>query len=225
MRGRESLPEESMEQARRKFVADSLKRFGHIHHTIHCGAYVTLARILKTCAEMLRDRGCGRVNTMNVDELASALEADELVPILSGKTDATLIHVYLHLEDRVGVKYTRALFEKLQTEYDGESVDAIVISTDGVTPFARKECEGKPVYFFFAKDLSVNITKHCLVPRHERVDALPPGTTLESLPHILDSDKVVQYYNWPIGSIIRIERIFGGFEPVPYYRVVVASSA
>ena len=53
---------------------------------------------------------------------------------------------------------------------------------------------------------------------HVRVgkDALPSGISPEALPKILESDRVVQYYNWPCGSIVRIRRVFGGHEPIEY---------
>ena len=72
--------------------------------------------------------------------------------------------------------------------------------------------------FFCARDLAVNVTRHALVPRHERVARAPAAA--EHLPRILESDRVVQYYGWGAGTIVRVWRCFGGHEPTPYFRVV-----
>ena len=42
---------------------------------------------------------------------------------------------------------------------------------------------------------------------------------------ILDTDAVVQYHDWKVGTIVRVMRRFGGQEPIPYFRVVVAAGA
>ena len=46
----------------------------------------------------------------------------------------------------------------------------------------------------------------------------------EFLPRIFDTDKVVEYYNWKIGDVVKIRRVFGGHEPFDYFRVVVAAA-
>ena len=69
----------------------------------------------------------------------------------------------------------------------------------------------------------VNVTRHALVPKHDKVDAPPPSTSVEALPKILTTDRVVQYYAWPVGTVVRVWRCYGGHEPVPYFRVVAAA--
>lgn len=66
---------------------------------------------------------------------------------------------------------------------------------------------------FFDKDLSYNITRHVDTPRHE---LLTPEETEEKLKElkaditklliIKANDPIVQYYNWPIGRVVRIYR-------------------
>ena len=48
----------------------------------------------------------------------------------------------------------------------------------------------------------------------------PAGVTREQLPRILDTDPVVRYHAWPCGAVVRVWRVFGGHEPIPYFRVV-----
>lgn len=153
---------------------------------------------------MLSDRGCARVrvHVPPVGELGLLAEGDARV------------RVYLCTEDRVGVKYARAVL-------DAGAEQAVVVSIDGPTPFTRKECER--IQFFTARDLCVNVTKHHLVPKHERVTGPPAGIDAAHLPRLLDTDRVVQYYGWKVGSVVRIHRVFGGHEPITYYRVVVGA--
>jgi DNA-directed RNA polymerase subunit H (RpoH/RPB5) len=125
--------------------------------------------------------------------------------------------VYIHNEERVGVKYARYVLD--EGEQNGGF--GIVISTDGPTPFTRRECEGKRIQFFLARDLYVNIVDHCLVPKHEAVSEPPSGVKKEELPCMESTDKIAQYYDWTPGTIVKITRVFGGHEPIPYYRVIV----
>ena len=98
----------------------------------------------------------------------------------------------------------------------------VVISVDGPTPFAKRECDGKRIQFLSARRMYTNVTKHSLVPKHEVVDAPPSGVDRERLPLLLTTDPIAQYYNWPLGTVVRITRHFGGHEPIPYFRVVSA---
>jgi len=138
--------------------------------------------------------------------------------ILSATSPNLTWRAYIHGEDRVGVKYARTIVD----ECAEAGTHAIVISLEGPTPFTRRECEGGHVQFFMARDMCVTIVDHCLVPKHERITAeqLPSGVRPENLPTMEQSDRVVQYYNWPPRSIVRITRVFGGNEPIPYYRLV-----
>ena len=161
---------------------------------------------MTTCEEMLRDRGYA------VETLA---ESDDDKPVMRGSAHATLpdVDVYFHAEERVGVKFARAALEA--------SPSCIIVSVEGPTPFTRKECSDSRVEFFCARELVYNVTKHSLVPAHERLAEPPDGTTRDTLPKMLDGDPIVRYYGWPVGTVVRVWRCFGGNEPIPYVRVVV----
>tara|TARA_B110001450_G_scaffold233620_1_gene237055 strand:- start:2877 stop:3470 length:594 start_codon:yes stop_codon:yes gene_type:complete len=190
---------------------DFVHRIGCIHRNAHGDGGDVIARIMSTCVDMLVDRGCSSVGTH-----PSAEEAvTQNLPLVHG--ESPLIHVYLHSEDKVGVKYARSVMEA-----DPEA-QLIVVSIDGCTPFTRKECDGGMVQFFTARELVNNITKHRLVPPHEKIAAPPEGTTAEQLPKLLTTDAVAKYYGWPVGSVVRVTRCFAGSEPIPYFRVVSAA--
>ena len=197
-------------------VGPTIDRFGNVHKTIHGDGRDIVSRIVRTCEEMLRDRGCDRIVRAS-DVFGTIDEGSEW--IVSGRGGGADVDVYVHNEDRVGVKFARSVLE-ISAERE---CAAIIVSIDGATPFTRKECEGRGIQFMVARDLCTNITRHALVPKHERVESGPEGTTVEELPRILDTDRVVQYYNWPPGTVLRIWRHFGGHEPTPYFRVVTAT--
>lgn len=199
-----------------------IQRFGNIHRAIWGDPERTLTLIATVSERMLRARGADEVQ--RADNVLQALEHENghiLSAAASGEGRSW--DVFVHTDERIGVKYARAIID----ECEERGSKAILISIEGPTPFTRRECEGRPVQFFLARDMCVTIVDHCLVPRHERVDAsqLPPGVDCHDLPRMEQTDKIAQYYDWPPGTVVRIERVFGGHEPIPYYRIVVPSTS
>ena len=85
----------------------------------------------------------------------------------------------------------------------------------------KYELELKPF-----SQLYVNVSKHQLVPRHRRLTEVEETELLalfrctrDKIPSILVTDPVVRYYNFPVGSLLEIER------PPKYYRHVVFAVA
>lgn len=199
---------------------------GSIHKSVHGDdGRDLLERILTTCEAMLRDRGCVEVG--RADDPAGVVASGGMTPVLVGRGEAGLAYdVFVHAEDKVGVKYARTVLETREGEDD--NVHCLIVSPQGPTPFTRRECDGKPVQFFLAKELCVNVTKHALVPKHERValsDVHPPVASPAQLPRLFLSDPIVRYHDWGVGTVVRVWRRFGGHEPVPYFRVVSAGSS
>lgn len=197
-------------------LASVLQRFGCVHKAVHGNGNHVLGRIVLTCEEMLLDRGCTEIHRSS-DPSGSILHGTEAV--IQGRGGNADCDVYIHTEDRVGVKFARTVLEASEKE----GVYTIVVSLEGATPFTKKECDGRDIQFMIARDLFCNVTKHTLVPKHERMEAPPQGIAAEHLPKILETDRIVQYFNWPVGTVVRIWRNFGGHEPVPYFRVVAAA--
>jgi DNA-directed RNA polymerase subunit H (RpoH/RPB5) len=251
-------------------MQDDLSVLGSVHKAVNCDGRMVLRRVITTCKEMLADRGC---TSICVHE-----DAMHTSPVVRGTGASLRIEVYLHVEDKVGVKYMRQILsddttvesattsvhtkkgEQAETNEQGDDDDdrdetvefehvkprgrkaigtfeynleqppsalnvarhVVVISPSGPTPFTRKEFERSNVQFFLTRDMCYNPTRHALVPRHEVVRCPPEGVSREELPRLLSSDRIVQYYNWPIGTIVHIRRVFGGHEPVSYFRIVVS---
>lgn len=188
------------------------KRFGCIHKTVHGDGHGNIVRIVKTCEEMLRDRGC--TNVQRTDYPLTCIR--DASAVLIGERPDT--HVYICDDEKVGVKYARMILEK------SRDVSVVVISVDGPTSFTRRESD--TIQFFLAKDMCFNVTHHSLVPKHNIVsrDELAPSVQVEQLPRILDTDPIVRYYDWPVGTVVRVSRCYAGHEPIPFYRCVSASS-
>lgn len=190
-----------------------LQSLGRLHGTTFGDGERILQRIVSTCEAMLRDRGC--VSMEATKDVIAAV--DNGTCVLKGtREDGRATIVYFSADDKVGVKFARTIAKNASQEDE-----LVIVSTDGPTPFTRKECDGQNIQFIHAKDVYVNKTKHKLVPLHESVASAPMGMTVAELPKIVDTDPIVQYYNWPIGTIVRIHRVFGG----EYYRVVVAANS
>lgn len=164
---------------------------------------------MTTVDEMLKDRG--ETNVERVENVEAAMREGSRI-VWSPKVD-----VYLQVEDKVGVKFARAVVDRQRR--------AIIVSLDGPTAFARKELDGRFVEFFSARDLVCNVTHHVLVPKHERVDGPPEGVERADLPRLFAHDPVAQYYGWPVGTVVRVWRTWGGHEPIPYFRVVVSAAS
>lgn len=156
---------------------------------------------------MVNDRKYDSFTEYNFDEEETGLL------IKAERTNGDQLNIHICMDDRVGVKFARSVMEH------DKGCDSVIVSIDGPTPFTKKQCN--TIQFFTANELSENVTHHCLVPRHEKVDYAPQNIPAQKLPRILETDKIVQYYNWPCGTIVKIKRVFGGHEPVCYFRVVV----
>lgn len=157
---------------------------------------------------MLHDRGYEVTRLCEIDD-----EMFGSAVMRGRRDDEDVIDVYMPPEDKVSVKYARTALE--------QSAKCIIVSIDGPTSFTKKECEDRPVQFFLARRLCANVTRHALVPKHERVDAPPDGIAVAQLPKLLESDAIVRHHAWPKGTIVKITRVCGGHEPIPYFRVVV----
>ena len=199
-RAKKEIP---MPEGINRFI-DSL---GRMHGSMQCNGEHVLKQVIQTCQEMLADRGL-KVETEN--DIIGAVQQN--APIMQGTSDAgASTFIFFCMEDKVGVKFLRLMNDDMRK---------IVVSVDGPTPVARREAMN--IQFFLARDLFVNRNRHTLVPRHIAQDPESSHAKLgKSLPLILDTDPVVQYFDFPVGTVVRVDRTFGGSESTPYYRIVV----
>lgn len=75
------------------------------------------------------------------------------------------------------------------------------------------------IQVFYCSNLQVNITKHMFVPKHTKVsDSVKDSMTYEEYPLLSRKDPIVLYYDFPIGSVISIERNVPLIGNTTYYR-------
>lgn len=174
-----------------------------------------IMRVVRTVVDMLRDRGCDEVVApQTVEEVEATALAEESV-IVGGPSPA--VRVVFVGDDRVSVKTMRSVMES--NAHDR----TIFVSFDGPTAFAKREAVqawGTSVQFFRYRELVYNVTKHALVPKHEKDEGDHPDASF--YPHILVTDPVCQYHDFQVGDVVRISRFRGSVRPFSYFRTVVS---
>lgn len=200
---------------------ENIQQFCNIHHTIWGDAGRIVGIIADVCEAMFRRRGAVTVERNHGGDVTKCITNGKGHVMWATSDTGKRWDLYIHAEERVGVKYARSVLDECEAR-DGSH--AVVVSIEGPTPFTRRECEDRNIQFFLAREMTVNIVDHCLVPKHELVDAPPEGILVENLPRMEATDKIAQYYDWKPGTIVKITRVFGGSEPIPYYRQVVTAS-
>lgn len=85
-----------------------------------------------------------------------------------------------------------------------------------LSPQAKKEIQPYGIQVFTFDNLVIDIVNHCLYVPHEKLkEDSDEYNDAEYLPKISVSDPVVRWFNFPVGSVLRINR-----SDCPVYRVV-----
>ena len=177
---------------------------------------------LKTVLRMLQIR--------NYTSIVSLMHGIDPLLVCSAKTHlGDSVMVYFLLEKKVGVKTLRKIHQECEL---AQCKHAILVTDEGLTPFAQKEVEDPErtasfvAEIFKKRDLSFCIMDHSLVPPHtlltpaEKKDLLQKlGCKASALPKLKDSDPVARFLRFPIGGVVRIDRHISSC-PEVYYRIV-----
>mgnify|MGYP002630775041 CR=1 FL=1 len=159
--------------------------------------------VYKTLKEMLRDRGY------------DCIESEDINSII-GKNSSTndRLLVYFVFDIKVSVKKMKHIKEIVES--DSNFVCLVVVYKASITSFAKQFIStdlNLYVQSFSEKELSFNITKHKLVPKHRRLsndeknDILKKyRTALKNYPLISHQDAVSRYYSFVPGELIEITR-------------------
>lgn len=198
-----------------------LTKIGQLNNGTNANYSRVFECVLRTMVDMLRDRGYNIGNDCRtIGDITYKIQEND--PILYGDSPEGKIVVFFHNEERVGVKQLRTWYE----QYSDSSI--IIVSLEGPTAFTKREAEQnyENVQFFTFQSLCINVTKHALVPKHEKLtkserDQLNYSvSSSEEWPKLYTSDAISQYYNYKPGDLIKITRTIGYPEPVYYYRLV-----
>ena len=175
-----------------------------------------IMKVYNVCSEMVVDRGFTIVDSVpTVDELYARIEGMEHVIV--GECESKKIRLFFLLEERVPVRVVRQLME------DALDVSkTVIVSMDGPTSFTTKETvslwSGR-VQFLKYKDMYTNVTRHQCVPQHSLFKGERKYDDAH-YPKILITDKVVEYYDFQVGDLVKIVRRFGVPEEREYLRLV-----
>lgn len=196
-----------------------IQKIGLIHNNATSDPNLVLTRILTITREMMSDRGFNVKDVPhNMAELVHRITKSE--PIMTCTRKSVKTYVFFHNEDRIGVKQLRNWIEA------HKNTRFIIASLEGPTTFAKKEIENsdKHMQFFTFKELSINPTKHTLVPKHTKVkkEDVPYKVSQQGheWPKLSLSDVIAKYYDYEVGDLIKIRRTFAVQQPVYYYRMV-----
>lgn len=166
-----------------------------------------------------------------LDQLILYFISDEI----SIKGNTKLLMVYFHMLDakfkKEDMEYiNKKLITTIGPESSGRSPEGnelVIIVKENITPRVSNilQVMESSVQLFCMDELLINITEHNLVPKHELMTDNEKKALLNfykcaenDFPTILDTDPMVKYYNWKIGSCIRIHR--QGY----YYRIVKSAA-
>lgn len=157
----------------------------------------------KVLSEMLNDRGY-------------RISFEEEPYLATSDTNNDKIFVFFSDEAKVNIDTVKTQISKMN-EYSINH--SILVYKDVITASALKaiDClENTRIELFFIRELQYNITKHRLVPKHEKYTRDDMKKHKDSLPVLLKTDVVARYYDFKRGDIIEITRP-NGFK---VYRVV-----
>uniref|UniRef100_A0A6C0F6A0 RNA polymerase subunit H/Rpb5 C-terminal domain-containing protein n=1 Tax=viral metagenome TaxID=1070528 RepID=A0A6C0F6A0_9ZZZZ len=172
--------------------------------------------VQNTLCQLIEDRGYTRPNISDISE----------VFIVDNKLLVSFIQ-----DVKLGINSVK----NIETNLEEESLkDCIVIYPNTVTSFAKTalstlETKGYQITTFTINELSFNVTKHVLVPKHILIKSREFKKQLlkqmqckdSNLPLISINDPVAKYFGASLGDLFKIERVDENAIITPYYRLVV----
>lgn len=115
---------------------------------------------------MLECRGYEHVvsKCTTVSDILGYMKRDESIVIGRGCNHKDDIHIFFHLENKIGIKYMRSILEK----FNDEQCIICRMSIEGPTTFTRKDARDYDniVQFPTFKELFNDLSKHNMVPFH-----------------------------------------------------------
>ena len=157
---------------------------------------------ITTVIELLKDRN------YKILPLSDNEDKDIVVEAIRVKNEIETERIYVFLcMCKLNIKLAK---EKLIFSKKMNS-DCILIYNEDITTSAKKSIDTMDVQIelFAIKELQLNITKHRLVPKHEKVDQRSEeyaSLKKYKIPIMLSLDPVSRYYNYKKGDIIRVTR-------------------
>jgi DNA-directed RNA polymerases I, II, and III subunit RPABC1 len=180
------------------------------------------ANVRVTLHEMLKDRGYDRI--VSEDDVT-------IVAKRTSSNDRNVL-VYFIYDAKVSVKRVKTIKEMIDNDNDIEYECLILVYKTAITTFAKQfittDVNNLFVQAFSERELSFNVTKHHLVPKHvvltpeeKRGVVKKYRTAMKHFPLMLSSDPVARYYGLLPGAMVKITRPSPTAGEYTLYRVVV----
>lgn len=185
----------------------------------------TIKCLKKTIMEMMRDRGYAIPFEKKLEN--SKIQLD--TPILVACNDVEECYIFFCMEPKLGVQEFRK-FQIILEEYNIHH--CIIISNLGATSFTSTMLQNidsseLEIELFPYKYLIKNPTLHCLYKSHRALSNDEKEKILmkyhandEKMPILFKDDRICQYFNFPIGTVVEITRCYGSVGPYKNYRIV-----
>lgn len=168
-----------------------------------------MQKIINTILEMFEQRGYSDIK-----------QNEEY--ITANDTDNNIVRVKLNIIEKLNVAEINSIIHELQTD----NISHCIVVFEGVpTPTVKNLISTLPdlnlnIELFKSEDLFFNITKHILVPKHEKINKQEQIQFKKSfgtnIPILLKSDPISKFYNFKKGDIIKVTRKNGFIS----YRIV-----
>jgi len=179
---------------------------------------ITLYKIRTNVLEMLEDRGFSipdELKSVHLDEFNAMCNNDDIDLHIKGEKDDVYIHFY-NKQKLFGKKELKEIVETTKESY-GEEVNIICIINKYNTSAVEKEISNsiyKNVEYFSNRQMTFNITKNYLVPKHilltdeEKQEVLTKykSKTIDVFPIIFKTDPIAKYYRMKPGDLCKIIR-------------------
>ena len=141
-------------------------------------------------------------------------------------------HVTMIAELQPGVKAGVAVLRTILTSAQKNSASSlIVVSPSKLTYTSAKTLDKNNAQHFLVSDLMFPIINHSMVPQHEgltdeeaQLILQELGVKTTQLPRLKSSDPVCRFYNFAVGTVVRIQRRNGLQQASLFYRLVVSDS-
>eukprot|EP00892_Ulva_mutabilis_P011933 jgi/Ulvmu1/9111/UM005_0206.1 len=182
-----------------------------------------LFRVYKTCWEMLKDRGYmvgDEKLAMTLDDFENSFGTgdavrDSLTIVAARQGDSQdQIIIFFVSEEKLGVTKLQEYIERMKE--DGIYRGILILQKKLSGPASTERNLVKNIFRiedFLESELVINITKHCMVPKHKLLTPDEKDTLLKrykvketQLPRIQLSDPVAKYLGMERGEVVRIVR-------------------
>lgn len=146
------------------------------------------------CKEMIHARGY---------EICQERQ-DMIIALDKRNRKKSFVYVLFTGNRNVNIKLVKEYFVLIQNE---KITHCIIVYNGTITPTARSSLMAFDVHLelFSTDELQFNITKHQLVPKHERVQR-EKNIDYTKFPILKSTDPISRFYGYQIGDLIRITR-------------------